>query len=263
MKKVLESLAASKRPTGVVTPKDVEINAIESMKEGYIFDTFTKAITDRINRIILGQTLTSSTGQTGSLALGQVHNEVRLDKKKSDCDLIAITVQKCVDILFSINGFSGDVPQFLFVDPKGLQQDRATRDQTLHNMGVRFNDKYYIENYDIDPEHFKVSDTISTLGFSIPAFSDKKHNHDCKFAEENDPLIKSQVSLENEMIALSQNAFSKEEIRSAIKSATSPKDLQDKLAILMEKDSGKFEDVLTKALYLAKIKGFVDGKESI
>jgi len=76
-------------------------------------------------------------------------------------------------------------------------------------------------------------------------------------------MVKSQIALENEMIELSKNAFSKEEIRSAISSAKSEKDLQEKLAILMEKDSGNFEQVLTKALFMAKIKGFVDGKDSV
>lgn len=133
-------------------------------------------------------------------------------------------------------------------------------------MGVRFNDKYFIENYDIDPEHFKVSETASRFGFSekYNIFKDMGlKQHSCKFAQMDDPQVKAQINLENEMIALSQNAFSKEELRSAIMSAKNEKDLQEKLAILMEKDSGKFEEVLTKALYMAKLEGFVNGKESV
>lgn len=265
LKKTLQGLAASKRPTAVVTPKDVDILSIEASSNGSVFDQFTKAVNDRINRVVLGQTLTSSTGDTGSLALGQVHNEVRLDKKKFDCDLIRDTMQRCIDALFYINGFTGDIPQFIFVDPKGMQKELADRDRVLKDLGVSFNDKYFEEIYDLDPNHFEVKETVTGFGFDDQTmFKDmglKKHS--CKFIHADDPMVKSQVSLENEMIELSQNSFSKEELRAAIKSATSEKDLQEKLAILMEKDSGNFEQVLTKALYMAKIKGFVDGKDTV
>lgn len=265
LKKVLEKLAQSKRPTSVVTGKDVDINTVESLSNGLVFDNFTSAITDRINRFVLGQTLTSGTGDTGSLALGQVHNEVRLDKKKADNEILQATVQKCIDTLFVINGFTGDIPQFIFQDPKGIRTDLADRDTKLHVMGVRFNEKYFEEAYDLSKDHFRVDQNAGSFGFKeIGPFKDiGLQKHSCKFAEADDPIVKTQVSLENEMIELSNNAFSKEELRSIIKSAKSPKDLQNKLAILMEKDSGQFEQVLTKALFMAKVKGFVDGKESV
>ncbi len=268
VKKILQKLGESKRPTAIVTPKDVDIAAVEGVGAGgAAFDQFQKSVTERIQKVILGQTLTSGTGDTGSLALGEVHNQVRLEKKKSDCDLLQGTVQSCIDALFYLNGFTGDIPTFVFADPRGVQKELADRDAVLHGMGVRFNDKYYIENYDIDPEHFKVSETASRFGFKDETFNIFKDmglkKHSCKFAHLDDPQVKAQISLENEMIALSQNAFSKEELRSAIKSAKNEKDLQEKLAILMEKDSGKFEEVLTKALYMAKLEGFVNGKDTV
>ena len=265
LKKTLQSLGASKRPTALVTPSGVNIKVIEGTTNGNAFDVFTKAITDRINRTVLGQTLTSTAGDVGSLALGNVHNEVRLDKKKSDCDLIQSTMQHCIDMLFYLNNFSGDIPQFLFVDPKGMQRELADRDAVLKNLGVSFNKKYFEEVYDLDSNHFDIKEPVTGFGFEDHSiFKDmglKKHS--CKFAQSDDPMVKSQIALENEMIELSKNAFSKEEIRSAISSAKSEKDLQEKLAILMEKDSGNFEQVLTKALFMAKIKGFVDGKDSV
>lgn len=268
IKKILQKLGESKRPTAIVTPKDVELIAVEGDGVGgAAFDQFQRSVSERIQRVILGQTLTSSSGDTGSLALGQVHNEVRLDKKQSDCELMQGTVQACIDALFYLNGFTGDIPVFVFQDPKGVRKDLADRDLVLNSLGVRFNDKYFIENYDIDPEHFEVKEPVSAFGFSEEKYNIFKDmglkKHSCKFVSDDDPLVKSQVSLENEMIELSQNAFSKEELRIAIKSAKSEADLQQKLAILMEKDSGNFENVLTKALYMAKIKGFVDGSEDI
>jgi phage gp29-like protein len=56
------------------------------------FRAMMTAMDAAISKAILGQTLTSSEGQHGTQALGQVHNEVRLDILKSDASRIDETV---------------------------------------------------------------------------------------------------------------------------------------------------------------------------
>lgn len=262
LRKILKKLGESKRPTAISTDKETEITAIDAGGSGETFDMFTRSVNERIQRTVLGQTLTSGTGDSGSYALGMVHDQVRMDKKKSDCELISKTVQNCIDMLFYLNNFSGDIPQFIFADPKGLQKERAERDRILNQIGVQFNKKYFVENYDIDPEHFEVVERNSNFTFSeeMP-FDYSDHKHNCKFASKSTPTVQRQIELENEMIKLSNNSFSRQELQTAIKSARSQKDLEEKLAILMEKDSGKFEEVTTKALFMAKEMGYVHGEE--
>lgn len=56
------------------------------------FQTMMDAMDAAESKAILGQTLTSGEGQHGTQALGQVHNEVRLDILKSDARRIAGTL---------------------------------------------------------------------------------------------------------------------------------------------------------------------------
>lgn len=260
-RKALESLAQSKRPTGVVTGKDTDINAIEAGKGGEAFKAFTDAVNDRINKIVLGQTLTSGSGDTGSLALGQVHNEVRQDKKKADCDLLANTIQRCIDMLFYLNNFKGDVPQFIFEDPKGLQRDRADRDQVLKNIGVQFNEKYFIENYDIEPDHFKVVEPVS-FGFSDDQFDypNVSKKHTCfELSKDQQAQVRARDRLENDAMEQAGQVLSSEEIESIVKGAKTKKELESRLSYLIEKDSDQYDDSLTQLLFQTKLQGYVDG----
>jgi len=69
------------------------------------FEAFDNVLTRRIQKVVLGQTLTSSTDGGGSRALGEVHNDVRLDKRNSDLRMITPTIQELIDALCLLNNF--------------------------------------------------------------------------------------------------------------------------------------------------------------
>jgi hypothetical protein len=108
----------------------------------------------RIEKVILGQTLTSGTdGGSGNRALGQVHNAVREDKTKSDVELVRPTLQRYVEACFRLNGLSGDVPEVVFGDDRQLAEDRAARDSLLKQNGIvgGFSEDYLMDNYGFRP----------------------------------------------------------------------------------------------------------------
>jgi phage gp29-like protein len=57
---------------------------------GTSFETFNNTIIRQIQKVILGQTLTSGTDGTGSRALGEVHDNVRKDKLNADIRLLPL-----------------------------------------------------------------------------------------------------------------------------------------------------------------------------
>jgi phage gp29-like protein len=69
------------------------------------FEAFDNVLTRRIQKVVLGQTLTSGTDGVGSRALGEVHNDVRLDKRNSDLRMITPTIQELIDALCLLNNF--------------------------------------------------------------------------------------------------------------------------------------------------------------
>ncbi|MEG1709452.1 MAG: DUF935 family protein, partial [Acinetobacter sp.] len=69
------------------------------------FEAFDTVMTRRVQKVVLGQTLTSENDGGGSHALGEVHNEVRLDKRNSDLRMITPVVQDIINALCLLNGF--------------------------------------------------------------------------------------------------------------------------------------------------------------
>lgn len=69
------------------------------------------------SKVILGGTLTSQTGANGNRALGDVHNEVRLDIRNNDAKQMATTLNRyLVYPLCMLNGLTADnrCPQWVF-----------------------------------------------------------------------------------------------------------------------------------------------------
>jgi hypothetical protein len=158
--KSVDALAAmldkTRRGSSVATDINTEIELLEQKSQGSQFKDFDNAVTRQIAKVILGQTLTSSEGtHGGNRALGQIHEEVRQDKRRADIKLLCRMGQQLVNVLHGLNGFAGDPPVFMMEDEKGLQKDRATRDADLVDKGVVvFTRDYLKDSYDLDDEDF-------------------------------------------------------------------------------------------------------------
>lgn len=113
---------------------------------GAAFESFNNQLIRQIQKVVLGQTLTSGTDGVGSRALGQVHDNVRMDKLKSDIRLVTPTLQAVVDALCKLNGW-GEYKVMLGEKPKPLNKDQAERDVHLKNAGANFSTAYFIREY--------------------------------------------------------------------------------------------------------------------
>lgn len=118
------------------------------------FEAFDTVMTRRVQKVVLGQTLTSGTDGTGSRALGEVHETVRMDKRNSDLRMITPVVQDIINALCLLNGFEKHT--IILGGEQDLNVKVVERDLKLKDLGVQFNDQYIIETYGIKPEHFKV-----------------------------------------------------------------------------------------------------------
>jgi phage gp29-like protein len=127
------------------------------------FDKLEMAVGRRIQKLILGQTLTSEVGDKGSYAAAQVHNQVRDDKRVSDLRLVTPTVQRLCDALWTLNALPGVAPTFVLQDDRGLDLPRAERDAKLVQSGVlTLTDQYLLDRYDFEPGDFTVGAASAT-----------------------------------------------------------------------------------------------------
>lgn len=113
---------------------------------GAAFESFNNQLIRQIQKVVLGQTLTSGTDGKGSYSLGQVHENVRMDKLKSDIRLVTPTLQAVVNALCALNGW-GDYEVMLGEKPKPLNKDQAERDVHLKNAGANLSKDYFIREY--------------------------------------------------------------------------------------------------------------------
>ena len=118
---------------------------------GAAFESFNNQLIRQIQKVVLGQTLTSGTDGKGSYSLGQVHENVRMDKLKSDIRLVTPTLQAVVDSLCVLNGWS-KYTVMLGEKPKPLNKDQAERDVHLKNAGANLSKDYFIREYGLQEE---------------------------------------------------------------------------------------------------------------
>lgn len=279
--------AHSQAVMGIDREDDVSAIGPSGGNNGAAFDQFETAVIRRIQKVILGQTLTSGTdGGSGNRALGSVHNNVRSDKLDSDIKLVLPTIQRIVDALCILNGF--DKIEAIYSTETSLEDARAKRDKDLYSIGVRFNESYFQDNYKLSKEDFTMTTNADpaaqTPTDQVPANDKTKvTNADQKkidkvkasiewltenlFSESAKTFTKNQQMLEDiadESLTNAGKPFDPEQIKSAVFAATDPADLEERLMVLFEANGfgtrEQFSQALEDALRQAEIVGFVQSE---
>lgn len=246
------------------------------------FEAFEAAALRRIQKVVLGQTLTSGTDNgSGNRALGQVHESVRMDKRNSDIALVEETMQRVVNAICLLNGYEPHTINF--ADGVGLEVERAKRDRDLHTLGVRFSPDYFVANYDLNVEDFTLTSEADNPALPPGAADDggappddgdvpPKPGVPVKASQRPSHLFtrkamsrftKAQERVEqeaNEALAVTPSPIPTEDVRAAIMAASDPEDLEARLFTLIGEDTppDEFTAVLERALYAADVLGYVN-----
>jgi phage gp29-like protein len=261
----LTALTAAVQDAVVVMGTDDELTALDMGAAKVDFNQFEEAVVRRYQRLILGQTLTTGTdGGSGNRALGNVHNEVRLEKKEADCRLVASTVQKIADMLAAMNGI--EPGRFVMEDGTGLEMDRATRDKTLVDAGIlKFTPEYIADKYGLDASDFTVPDQAPTPTKGQPVSQKAAALAAARFADGDKParvqFTQGQQIVEDAISAalpsLKAGPIDEAAIKGAIRAAADPDDLVHRLSIVLRDASrDQFEQVLERALFAADVMGY-------
>lgn len=107
-----------------------------------IYSQLIQICKNNISKNILGQTLTTDIGNTGSYAAGKVHAEVREDIVNADRRLVIDTMNQFLEWIHEINFNDGNAPTFELNDEEDIkekveiQKAKADRDTTIQQLGV-------------------------------------------------------------------------------------------------------------------------------
>ena len=234
-----------------------DVQAISSANIGDAFDKAEIRMVQRIQKLFLGQTLTSGVDGGGSYAAAKVHNSVREDKRNADIRLVVPTVQRVINALTALRfGPEAEAPVFVMEDNTGLQKDRAERDGILVNAGaLELTEDYFLRVYDFEKGDFKIPEG----GASVP-MSRAHGGHGLLLSAQPQRFTQDQESVEELIgaaLAEAQSPIPAKALRSAILAAESPEDLYERLARLYtSEDAAAFQELMGRALFAADVLGY-------
>ena len=248
--------------------KEDEVAAVGVTNNGESFNAFSNAIDRRIQKTILGQTLTTDVGSSGSYAAAKVHNEVRMDRRLSDCTLVSSTVNRMIEALVKLNFPQGTAaPRFVMEDGKGLDEARAARDKLLCEAGmVQFTPRYIVNHYDLEETDFVIPAAAPIETPPVAATATLPYRFAASGGgSEGETLTPPQQALERLADAVLERVpqpVALAAIREAIEGATAPEEVATRLAALLpESDPKRFRQIVERALFAADVMGYVAAEE--
>jgi len=225
---------------------------------GAAFEAFNNQLIRQIQKVVLGQTLTSSTDGKGSYSLGQVHENVRMDKLKSDIRLVTPTLQAVVNALCALNGW-GEYEVMLGEKPKPLNKEQAERDVHLKNAGANLSDDYFIREYGLQEGDLKSVTDLNQPDLQFKALPHKAFS----FAATTRKLSPEQQEVE-ELTDAQRNIelLSNDQVNELLQKSETPEDLAFHLIQLMpEASQSQFTANLERALYAGDVLGYMTASE--
>jgi phage gp29-like protein len=149
--KLRDTLDAVSRTASVIIPEGFDIALLEAVRS--TTDSHQRMcdyMDAEISKAVLGETLTTSVGENGgNRALGDVHNEVRLEISKDDADELSYTLNETIVKWICDYNFPGRMPPTVwrnFEEPKDLAKVAET-DGKLQNLGWERTDESFVETY--------------------------------------------------------------------------------------------------------------------
>ncbi|QMU99681.1 DUF935 family protein (plasmid) [Borrelia sp. A-FGy1] len=153
---ILEQVSSADNCYAVLHPDTYEISIQEFLSKDATNNAFLKAkeyADMQIAKLILGQTLTTQSGTTGSYAISRTHQEVRENYAQADRRFVeegfAGLIKKVVDLNFGEQKF---YPEFRYIE-KFDEKLRLERDISLaKEFNIKFKPEYFKKVYGLGDE---------------------------------------------------------------------------------------------------------------
>ena len=150
-KKLLDALQALAHDTGVIIPEGMIIELLEAQRSGNVntHEQLARYMDEQMSEAVLGETLTTNIGKSGSYAASNTHNEVREELRDADADMLSDTLNGTLVKWITELNVPGATPPKLwrnYEEPEDLNT-KADRDEKIHKMGFDPSDQYIRETY--------------------------------------------------------------------------------------------------------------------
>lgn len=140
-KKLLTALRQMASDTGIAVPDTVIIELLESKNGGGgdFIEKLARYLDELMSEAVLGETLTTNSGQRGARSLGEIHNEIRIAIAKAASDLVSATLKDTlVRWIVELKFPGAALPEVYrdFSEAEDLDK-KVERDKKISDMGYK------------------------------------------------------------------------------------------------------------------------------
>lgn len=254
---LLEILRAVASEAAVALPEGMVTELLEAKRSGS-FDSYEKLaryMDEDIAKVVLGETLSTDSGDNGSRALGEVHDGVRLELAQADADRLSDTLNGgLVRWIVAFNALPEETAPRLWWDmtpPEDLSK-RAERDGKISALGYEPTEDYIQQTYG-EGWVKKAPVQPPPPGLRAPAATPAEL---AAFAEAEDTDVPTRLAAELDRAAGAAQDRMIETIRAELAAATDWPDLADRLArVYPRMNDVAFAELMQQALTLASLEG--------
>ena len=265
----------------LVTDKSTDINMISASRDSSIYTLIDDKTIASMQKVILGETLTSNMQSTGSYGAASIHNEVRAEKTMFDIAFIEEAINETIKQIAAVNGMEGELPVANLLYDPGINEAQAQRDLVLTGTGIKFTKAYYEKNYGLEADEFEIVQPQPAFGFQA---EQKKKTFlkltdikefiglppecpDCSRTIELSPNTtrkdNRQASEKDEavdyLVKNGEAPVTADDLIAAISLSSNRKELEANLNHLFDTRSTDFVELMTKSLYYSATKGALLG----
>lgn len=144
----------------ILHPKGTEVKIHDTSSKSAssdLYKAFIQYCNDELSKLELGNTLTTEAGDTGTQALGTVHQKVEDKIEQASRQMILDILNYELTDVFTNLGMNTAGGEFSFVVPQ--DKDLSARiliDMQLKNSGLPMSDDYFYETYGVDkPDNYE------------------------------------------------------------------------------------------------------------
>lgn len=144
----------------ILHPKGTEVKIHDTSSKSAssdLYKSFVQYCNDELSKLELGNTLTTEAGDTGTQALGTVHQKVEDKIEQAGRQMILDVLNYELTDVFTNLGMNTAGGEFYYVVPQ--DKDLSARiliDMQLKNSGLPMSDDYFYETYGVDkPDNYE------------------------------------------------------------------------------------------------------------
>lgn len=285
---VKSALEKAGKSSIIVTDKNSNLTLHQPNRDSSLYLQMSQEAAKRIQKVVLGETQTSDMQERGGSSSASIHNEVRLEKTRADIKLVEAAINETILQIALVNNFipdasyASDLPKASLIYDPYADLSTAQRDQILSATGVKFNKKYFVNNYGLKDDEFEIAEPQQSSSFfnekkkrsfltsqDVNEFLGPEKGSCCpvhKLDNANRKKSRAEDEVDEIISLLDRNASAPidvEDLISAILTSENNDDLNDKLSALFDNKNNGFVDTMTEALYLSAARGAMLGNPKV